>query len=91
MTLNILLSAVEGGRLVRRIELGRIVDDDVGRSRLEGAMQQVERAERLLKMLWREKYATVEYRDWRERYRVLDARSEQVRSAAMTVLEQFLA
>jgi hypothetical protein len=64
---------------------------DVGRSRLEGAMQQIERAERLLMMLWREKYATVEYRDWRERHRVLDGQSEQVRSAAMTVLEQFLA
>jgi hypothetical protein len=91
-TIVLLLHAMHGTqpiRGIRKVELGSIEDEEQGRNRLEGAMQQVERTERVLKLFWRERH--VESRDWREEFRRLDAQSEQVRSAAMIIFEQILA
>jgi hypothetical protein len=91
-TIVLLLHAFVGSQLVRnirRIDLGTITDDEVGRSRLDVAMQQVERTERVLKLFWRERNTT--HHNWREEFRRLDRQSEQVRNAAMIVLEQILA
>jgi hypothetical protein len=90
-TIVILLHAFVGSQLsrnIRRIDLGNIADDEVGRSRLDVAMQQVERTERVLKLFWRERNTTD--RDWREKFRRLDLQSEQVRNSAMIILEQIL-
>jgi len=76
-------------RSVRKVELGAIEDEEQGRSRLEGAMQQVERTERVLKLFWRERH--LEDRAWQKEFRRLDAQSEQVRAAAMIIFEQILA
>jgi hypothetical protein len=48
-------------RGIKKLELGSIEDDDQGRNRLEDAMQQVERTERVLKLFWRERH--IESRD----------------------------
>jgi hypothetical protein len=91
-TIVLLLHAMSGSQAVRgirKVPLGRIEDEDQGRNKLEGAMQQVERTERVLKLFWRERH--VEDRDWREEFRRLDAQSEQVRGAAMVIFEQILA
>jgi hypothetical protein len=90
-TIVLLLHAMSGSqpiRGIRKVELGSIEDEEQGRNRLEGAMQQVERTERVLKLFWRERH--IENRDWREEFRRLDAQSEQVRGAAMIIFEQIL-
>jgi hypothetical protein len=91
-TIVLLLHAMAGlnpVRGIRKVELGEIQDEEQGRSRLEGAMQQVERTERVLKLFWRERHS--EDRAWREQFRILDRQSEQVRGAAMVIFEQILA
>jgi hypothetical protein len=91
-TIVLLLHAMSGQnpvRGIRKIELGKIQDEEQGRSRLEGAMQQVERTERVLKLFWRERHS--DNRAWREQFRILDRQSEQVRGAAMVIFEQILA
>lgn len=91
-TIVLLLHAMSGGqpiRGIRKVELGALEDEEQGRSRLEGAMQQVERTERVLKLFWRERH--LDDRNWREDFRKLDAQSEQVRAAAMIIFEQILA
>ena len=90
-TIVLLLHAMSGrtqGRGIRKVELGEIKDDEEGRSRLEGAMSQVERTERMLKLFWRERHS--EDRSWREEFRRLDLQSEQIRGAAMVIFEQVL-
>lgn len=90
-TIVLLLHAFSGQTLtrgVRKVELGKINDDEAGRSRLDGAMQQIERAERVLKLYWRERNR--DDRDWRENFRILDDQSEKIRSAAMVIFEQIL-
>lgn len=76
------------GRGIRPFQLGEIGDDEAARKGLEGAMQQVERTERVLKLFWRERHQ-FDY-DWQERFRRLDAQSEQIRGAAMVIFEQVL-
>jgi hypothetical protein len=91
-TIVLLLQAMGGGqpiRGIRKVELGAIEDEEQGRSRLEGAMQQVERTERVLKLFWRERHH--DDRSWQEDFRRLDMQSEQVRAAAMIIFEQILA
>jgi hypothetical protein len=83
------MSGAQPNRGIRKVELGAIEDEEQGRSRLEGAMQQVERTERVLKLFWRERH--IDDRTWREDFRRLDAQSEQVRAAAMIIFEQILA
>jgi hypothetical protein len=60
-----------------------------GRSEpLAPALQQVERTERVLKSVWRERN---QFRsDWIQQYRQLEAQSEQVRRAAFTILQNHL-
>ena len=77
-TIVLLLHAMAGSqpiRGIRKVELGSVQDEAQGRNRLEGAMQQVERTERVLKLFWRERH--VEDRDWRQEFCRLDAQSEQ--------------
>ena len=53
-----------------------------------GAVRFRERTERVLKTLWRERHQTKA--GWTEQYRILEARSEQVRRTALTILESQL-
>ena len=90
-TIVLLLHALAGqkhSRGLRGVHLGKFSDDEAGRGRLEGAMQQVERTERVLKLYWRERH--MDERDWREKFRILDAQSEKIRSAAMVIFERVL-
>lgn len=92
-TLMVLLQNMKGREPVRKVgkvELGFITDDESTRSTLSSAIQQVERTERALKLFWREQ-AEREFRpNWQEEFRVLDAQSESVRTAAMVILRRLL-
>jgi hypothetical protein len=91
-TIVILLQGMQGVRpmrYIKKVKLGEITDEPVGRGDLAGAMQQVERTERVLKLYWRELKAPQDPL-WPEKYRVLDHQSEQVRGAAMVILQQIL-
>jgi len=87
-TVVILLCAVESGKRITRFSVGNITDLPEGRETLSSAMQQVERTERVLKTHWRERYDAEP--DWTERYRRLEAQSEQIRRAAFILLESLL-
>jgi hypothetical protein len=92
-TIVILLQGMQGVRPmreIRKVRLGEIVDEPIGRDTLSSAMQQVERTERVLKLYWRE---LKERQDpmWPDKFRLLDHQSEQIRSAAMVILQQILA
>lgn len=92
-TIVLLLQGMQGVRPMRsmkKIELGEISDDPSLRGDLAGAMQQVERTERVLKLYWRELKAPQDPK-WPEQFRVLDHQSEQIRGAAMVILQQILA
>jgi hypothetical protein len=52
-------------------------------------MQQVERTERVLKTVWRERNEP--RAGWTKEYAVLEAQSEQVRRAALIILRNLLA
>ena len=91
-TIVILLQGMQGVRTmreIRKVDLGEITDEPVGRDTLASAMQQVERTERVLKLYWRE---LKERQDplWPEKFRMLDHQSEQIRGAAMVILQQIL-
>lgn len=91
-TIVILLQGMQGVRPMRsikKLDLGEITDDPVGRGDLAGAMQQVERTERVLKLYWRELKGPQDPL-WPEKFRTLDHQSEQIRSAAMVILQQIL-
>jgi hypothetical protein len=87
-TVVILLCAVEAGKRITRFCVGNITDLPEGRETLSSAMQQVERTERVLKTHWRERYEVEP--DWTERYRRLEAQSEQIRRTAFVLLESLL-
>jgi hypothetical protein len=90
-TLIILLRGVsaggEVGSIAKPLFLGLIQDDPQGRDTLASATTQVERMERVLKNHWRE---TNRKPGWETDYRELDARSEQIRGAALGILGQVL-
>lgn len=91
-TIVILLQGMKGIKQMRRIlpvRLGEVIDDPSGRSSLSGAMQQIERTERVLKLYWRELNET-EDPNWPDTFRKLDAQSEQIRGAAMIIMQQIL-
>ena len=91
-TIVILLQGMQGVRPMRsmkKVGLGELSDDPSGRGDLAGAMQQVERTERVLKLYWRELKAPQDP-NWPEKFRVLDHQSEQIRGAAMVILQQIL-
>jgi len=76
-------------RSIKKIPLGNLTDEPTGRNDLAGAMQQVERTERVLKLYWRELKGPQDPL-WPEKFRVLDHQSEQIRGAAMVILQQIL-
>jgi len=87
-TVVMLLQAVFGKKRISRFLVGNISDLPEGRESLASAMQQVERTERALKTLWRERQ--VPRAGWTEQYRILESRSEQVRRTALVILENLL-
>lgn len=87
-TVVTLLHAVAEGRHISRFFVGQISDLEGGRETFAAAMQQVERTERVLKTCWRERHQHEP--GWIERYVTLEAQSEQVRRAALTVLRNLL-
>jgi len=87
-TVIILLHAIFTNRRISRFFVGHISDLPEGRDSLASALQQVDRTERVLTTLWRERNESKP--GWIERYRTLEAKSEHVRRAALTVLENLL-
>ncbi len=87
-TVVMLLHAVFTNKHISRFFVGNISDLPEGRESLASAVQQVERTERVLKSLWRERNQPKA--GWTEQYRVLEAQSDQVRRTAMIVLQNLL-
>lgn len=87
-TVVTLLKAVWADKRISRFFVGQITDLLEGRESLASALQQVERTERVLKTVWREQHESMP--GWNERYRLLDAQSEQVRRTAQAVLQHLL-
>ena len=87
-TVVLLLQAAFDNRPISRFFVGDITDLPEGRESLASAMQQVERTERVLKSLWRERHK--QEPDWIERYRTLEAQSEQVLRTALTIFQHLL-
>ncbi|HWX18869.1 MAG TPA: hypothetical protein VN578_03075 [Candidatus Binatia bacterium] len=87
-TVVMLLQALISKNRISRFFVGNISDLPEGRESLASALQQVERAERVLKSLWREHHQT--QKNWIEQYRQLEAQSGQVRRTALTILENAL-
>ncbi len=87
-TVVMLLQAVFGKKRISRFFVGNISDLPEGRESLTSALQQVERTERVLKSLLRDRHAKRNH--WIDEYRRLEARSEQIRRTAVTILENLL-
>jgi hypothetical protein len=87
-TVVILLHAVFSNRRISRFLVGNISDLPEGREPFASAMQQVERTERVLKAVWRERHQPKPR--WTDEYRVLEAQSEQARRTALTILHNLL-
>jgi hypothetical protein len=87
-TVVMLLQAVFGQKRISRFFVGNISDLPEGGETVASALQQVERTERVLKAMWREKHQ--QDRGWLDKYRGLEMQSEQVRRAAITIFEHLL-
>lgn len=87
-TVVMLLEAMFDHRSVSRYFVGNITDLPEGRDSLSSAVQQVERTDRVLKTMWKERHQSKS--GWNKDYRVLEAQSDQIRRAAMVVLENLL-
>jgi len=87
-TVVILLHAMFGHKSVSRFFVGEISDLPSGRDTLSSAMQQVERTERVLKSLWRERHHMKT--GWTQHYRKLEDQSGQLRRTALTLFENLL-
>jgi hypothetical protein len=87
-TVVLLLNAVFSKKQISRFRVGEITDLVEGRESVASALQQVERTERVLKTVWRERNQSRP--DWIEQYHALEGRSEQIRRTAMTILERLL-
>jgi hypothetical protein len=88
-TVVMLLHAVLTQRRISRFFVGNISDLPEGRESLASALQQVERTERVLKSIWRERNQS--RRGWIESYRALESKSDLIRQAAGAILEKLLA
>jgi hypothetical protein len=88
-TVVMLLLAVLNKKRISRFDVGHISDLPTGRDLLPSAMQQVERTERVVKSLWRERHHTNP--DWLSQYRHLEVQSDQVRRTALGILQNLLA
>ncbi|MBM3832906.1 MAG: hypothetical protein FJ403_06475 [Verrucomicrobia bacterium] len=87
-TVVMLLQAVFSSKRISRFFVGNISDLPEGRESFSSALQQVERTERVLKSIWREKNQTTA--SWTEQYRVLEGQSEQIRRTAAVILKNLL-
>jgi hypothetical protein len=87
-TVVMLLQAIFNKRRISRFFVGNISDLPEGRESLASAIQQVERTERVLKTLWRER--NQESKNWLQQYQALEMQSEQVRRAAIVILQNLL-
>ena len=87
-TVVMLLQAVFEKNRISRFMVGNISDLPDGNEPLAPALQQVERTERVLKSIWRERNQCRS--DWPEQYRCLETRSEQVRHTAFNILQNHL-
>src|SRR5580765_551433 len=87
-TVVMLLQAVFSNKHMSRFFVGNISDLPEGRESFSSALQQVERTERVLKSIWRERNQPKN--GWIDQYRVLETQSEQVRRTAMIILKNLL-
>jgi hypothetical protein len=87
-TMVMLLQAVFNHQRISRFYVGEITDLPQGRESFASAMQQVERTERVLKTLWRERNQP--RADWVPQYHLLESRSEQIRQTASIILHNLL-
>jgi hypothetical protein len=87
-TVVMLLQAVFDRKRFTRFFVGNISDLPGGRESFNSALQQVERTERVLKSVWRERNA--DQHGWIDKYYALVLRSESVRRGALIVLENML-
>jgi hypothetical protein len=87
-TVVILLKAVSSEKKISRFLVEDISDLPEGRETFTNAMPQVERTERVLKTLWRQKHETSA--GWQDEYRTLDLQSEQIRRTALAILRNLL-
>ncbi len=87
-TVVLLLQAVFDRKRISRFFVGNISDLPHGREAMSSAMQQVERTERVLKSVWRERHQSKP--KWVGQYRLLEAQSEQVRRTALMILQNLL-
>lgn len=87
-TVVMLLHAVFGRKRISRFLVGNISDLPEGRESLASAWQQVERTERVLKTIWRERNQPTA--NWAERFHVLEAQSAQIRRTALVILQNLL-
>ncbi len=87
-TVVMLLQAVFCNKRISRFFVGQISDLPEGNESLAAAIQQVERTERVLKTLWRERNQPSP--GWADQYRALEAQSEQIRRTAMNILQNLL-
>jgi hypothetical protein len=88
-TMVMLLQAVTFRQRIGRFTVGDISDLSQGRQPLASALQEIERTERVLKSLWRER--SQGNPGWIEEYQVLETQSEQVRRTALILLKNLLA
>jgi hypothetical protein len=87
-TVVMLLHAVFNNKKISRFFVGDITDLPEGRESLASAIQQVERTERVLKTVWRERNQSKP--GWVDPYRVLEAQSEQVLRTALIIFQNLL-
>lgn len=87
-TVVMLLQAVFSNKRMSRFFVGNISDLPEGRESFASAVQQIERTERVLKSIWRERNQPKP--GWTEPYRILETQSEQIRRSAMIVLQRLL-
>jgi hypothetical protein len=87
-TIALLLQA--GGRNLSTVSLGGITDPSEDRDVLTGALQQIERTERVLKVAWRDQKMKNRAKDWVKEFRMLEEQSKEIIRAAMTILENSL-
>jgi len=87
-TMVILLKAVLGKKRISRFSVGDISDLPQGRESFSSALQQVERAERVLRSVWRDLSQHIP--GWPDAYRTLATQSSDIRRAAFTMLQNLL-
>jgi len=87
-TVVMLLTAVFENKPISRFFVGNISDLPAGRDSLASAIQQVERTERVLKTLWRERHEHDV--GWVVEYDLLETQSERIRRTAVIILQKLL-